>query len=190
MSAVPQLRRCRGFSLVEVMVAVIIIAVGMLGIAKMQALALSDTGSAGTRSLVAIQAAGLAASMHANRDYWAADPPPITNIAISGNGATVNIDVSTLAATRTSCIGCTATQMAAYDVQSWALALGQVVPAAAVVITCNTGGTPPLSCTIQISYMENATGVNATTSASDQSSAPSSGPNLIQQPQYKLYVEP
>src|SRR5580700_12341596 len=66
----------RGFSLIEVMVALIIIAVGMLGIAKMQALALSTTESSGVRSLVAIEAASLAASMHANRDYWVGNPPP------------------------------------------------------------------------------------------------------------------
>ncbi len=52
--------RTQGFSLIEVMVALIIIAVGMLGIAKMQALALSNTESSGVRSLVAIEAASLA----------------------------------------------------------------------------------------------------------------------------------
>src|ERR1700735_3101250 len=79
--------RGRGFSLVEVMVALIIIAVGMLGIAKMQALALSTTESSGVRSLVAIEAASLAASMHANRDYWVqGPPPPVTNITVSTTG--------------------------------------------------------------------------------------------------------
>ncbi|MGC1459686.1 MAG: prepilin-type N-terminal cleavage/methylation domain-containing protein, partial [Steroidobacteraceae bacterium] len=56
----PRPARQRGFSLIEVMVAVIIIAVGMLGIAKMQALGLSTTESSGVRSLVAIEAASLA----------------------------------------------------------------------------------------------------------------------------------
>ncbi|WP_425531315.1 type IV pilus modification PilV family protein, partial [Metallibacterium scheffleri] len=37
-------RPARGFSLVEVLVALIVVAVGLLGIAKMQALLLADTG--------------------------------------------------------------------------------------------------------------------------------------------------
>jgi type IV pilus assembly protein PilV len=60
----------RGFSLVEVMVALIVISVGLLGIAKLEALMLSSTGTSRLRSLVALQAASLAASMHADRDYW------------------------------------------------------------------------------------------------------------------------
>jgi len=40
----------RGFSLVEVMVAVIVICVGMLGIAKMEALSVSNTTTARLRS--------------------------------------------------------------------------------------------------------------------------------------------
>jgi len=53
------------------MIALFVTAIGLLGIAKLQSLAYASTGSANIRSLVAIQAAGLAASMHANRNYWA-----------------------------------------------------------------------------------------------------------------------
>ena len=83
--------RARGFSLIEVMVALIIIAVGMLGIAKMQALALSTTESSGTRSLVAIEAASLAASMHADRDYWVGGPPSASfTVAVQTTGPGTN----------------------------------------------------------------------------------------------------
>src|SRR2546430_13031518 len=61
----------RGFSLVEVMVAVIVICVGMLGIAKLEALSVSNTTTARLRSLAAIEAASLAAAKHTNRQYWA-----------------------------------------------------------------------------------------------------------------------
>jgi type IV pilus assembly protein PilV len=74
----------RGFSLVEVMVAVVVICVGLLGIAKMQALALSNSNTSRLRSLAAIEAAGLAAAMHSNREYWAgstgAAPPATINV--------------------------------------------------------------------------------------------------------------
>ena len=62
--------RDAGFSLVEVMVALIVMSVGLLGIAKMQALALTSTTSARMRSLVALEAASLASTMRADRAYW------------------------------------------------------------------------------------------------------------------------
>ena len=65
------LRAARGFSMVEVLVALIIIAVGLLGIAKMQALLLANTGVSRTRALIALEASSLASSMHADRSYWA-----------------------------------------------------------------------------------------------------------------------
>jgi type IV pilus assembly protein PilV len=181
----------RGFSLIEVMVALIIIAIGMLGIVKMQALALSTTASSGVRSLVAIEAASLAASMHANRHYWVAGPPPASfTVAVqtTGPGAvSVNITDPTnilnntqLCATTTVC---TAAQVAAYDVQQWASALGQVVPAALATISCN-GAAVPLSCTIQITWQENVTSTNNATAAA------SSAAGVLNSPQYTLYVEP
>jgi type IV pilus assembly protein PilV len=184
--------RMRGFSLIEVMVALIIIAVGMLGIAKMQALALSTTESSGTRSLVAIEAASLAASMHTNRDYWVlGPPPPVTHIDVAATGPgtfSTNIDVSALSATPTcgvtsACTTGNAAQIAAYDVQQWATALAQVVPAARATINCNNTGTP-LSCNIQIVWQENVTSTSNTTAAA------SSGANVLNSPVYTLYVEP
>jgi type IV pilus assembly protein PilV len=71
-TAGPAYRRARGFSLMEVMVALVVSTVGLLGLAKMEALALSSTSVAGSRSLAAIEAASLAAAMHANPGYWAA----------------------------------------------------------------------------------------------------------------------
>ena len=162
----------RGFSLIEVMIAVIVIAVGMLGIAKMQALALSTTASSGTRSLVAIEAASLAASMHANRDYWVNGPPApvihVTTSTLGVNSTSVSIDVSTLAGTpscgiTSACTAATTSQIAAYDLQQWGAALAQVVPASVATITCNTS--VPSSCTIQITWQENLTSTNNTTAA-------------------------
>src|ERR1700678_4179404 len=63
-------RRSEGFSLVEVMVALVVCCVGLLGLAKMEALSISSTGIAGARSLAAIEASSLAAAMHADRGYW------------------------------------------------------------------------------------------------------------------------
>src|SRR5215469_16764012 len=85
--------RADGFSLVEVMVAVVIICVGLLGIAKMQALALSNTTPSRLRALAAIEAAGLASAMHSNREYWAgATPPTTTTFNAGGTGQFASTD--------------------------------------------------------------------------------------------------
>jgi len=78
----------RGFSLVEVMVAVVVICVGLLGIAKMQALALSNSNTSRLRSLAAIEAAGLAAAMHSNREYWAGSTGTVPPATINVNALT------------------------------------------------------------------------------------------------------
>src|SRR5215471_3607666 len=94
--------RADGFSLVEVMVAVVIICVGLLGIAKMQALALSSTTTSRLRALAAIQAAGLASAMHSNREYWAgtagATPPANITFNAGGSGQFASSDVTLQAA--------------------------------------------------------------------------------------------
>jgi type IV pilus assembly protein PilV len=182
-------RQRAGFSLVEVLVALVVIAVGMLGIAKMHALALSGTGAAGTRSLIAIEAAGLAAALHANRDYWAATTQLTTNINASGGTASVDVFP-----TATNCVAttCSSAQIAAYDTQSFGAALAQIVPAANANISCQNG-VPPQSCTITITWLESITGMStATSSTTISSAAVSTAPtsNLLQQPQYILYVEP
>lgn len=72
-----RMRACasfRGFSLVEVLVALIVICVGLLGVAKMQALALSNMTTSRQRALAAFEAAALAGAMHSNRNYWASTP--------------------------------------------------------------------------------------------------------------------
>ena len=181
-------RHSGGFSLVEVLVALIVIAVGMLGIAKMHAIALSGTGSAGTRSLIAIEAAGLATSLHANRGYWATTSQLVTNVSVSGGIASVDVFPTAQTCSAT----CTSTQMAAYDLQSFGAGLAQIVPAAYATISCQNG-VPPQSCTITITWVENIVGMStAASSTAISSAALSSAPtsNLLQQPQYILYVEP
>ncbi len=182
----------RGFSLIEVMVALIIIAIGMLGVAKMQALALSTTGSSGIRSLVALEAASLASSMHTNRDYWVGGPPPasftvtINTTAVNTVSVVINDPTNTLGVAQpcaTTTAGCTSpAQIAAYDVQQWGAALGQIVPAALATISCSTA--VPSSCTIQITWQENVTSTNNATAANG------SAPSVLNSPQYTLYVEP
>jgi type IV pilus assembly protein PilV len=179
------------------MVALIVTSVGLLGIAKLEALALSSTGTASTRALVAMQAAGLASAMHSERAYWAAGLAPAVTTA---TGTTIgNADlVAALAATGSLCTSaagraqpyCTPTQMAAYDLLSWATAMQQLLPNYQTTITCSTVVAVPIDCTIQIQWSENAVAVNAqeaTQAANNQAANVSAA---FQVPTYTLYVEP
>jgi type IV pilus assembly protein PilV len=177
-----------GFTLIEVLVALIITAIGLLGIAKIEALAFANTGSASTRSLVAIQAAGLASAMHANRAYWALGlaPSPFT---ITG---TVISD-ATLAATATGATDCylggaapppcSPATLAAFDLHTWANALNGLLPGSNPVttITCPTASTP-LNCTIAVTWNEKTVSLN--------SQAATNTTTATFAPTYTLFVEP
>jgi type IV pilus assembly protein PilV len=180
--------RTSGFSLVEVMVAVVVICVGLLGIAKMQSLAMSSTNMARMRSLAALEAASLASAMHANRSFWAGannsglvPPASITYVPPPGAGIT---GIGSYPAGG-SCVQCTPTEIADYDFGNWINSLNGVLPGANATITC-ISATPPVNCTITITWSENP--VAMTQQEAQQSAAtPLAGFN---NPIYTLDVEP
>jgi type IV pilus assembly protein PilV len=194
----------RGFTLIEVMVAMVIISIGLLGIAKLQALAYASTGSASARSLVALQVAGLAAAMHADRSYWANGyaPPSIIITGTNISDATLNADAATASypvlSTGYCAYGsgntpCGASPpaaagdptLAAFDLHTYAAALNGMLGSSNPVttITCTTNPTTlTVSCTIQATWNEKAVSINT-----------QSGANTTQAtfaPTYTLYVEP
>jgi type IV pilus assembly protein PilV len=173
----------RGFSLVEVLVALIVISVGMLGIAKIQALAFASTGTAGVRSLAAIQAASLASAIRANRAYWAAGLAPL---AITVTGTVISdATLQGAATTATYCntgvnAPCNPATLAAFDLHRWATSLNSVLPNPTAQINCPTA-VIPITCSIQVNWGEkNVVGVN---------SQGANGAAMLG-PTYTLYVEP
>jgi type IV pilus assembly protein PilV len=191
-------KKDRGFSLVEVMVAVIVICVGLLGIAKMQALALSNTTTARLRSMAAFEAASLASAMHSNRDYWATFPGTITTSSVGGAVPTVAASDAALQTSITNAlsawpaepgagdpgtcveVSCVPADLAGFDYAWWLASLNGLLPNPTTAINCTP--TAPASCTIEISWQENAVNNNQ-----------SQANNLNSQfstPSYTLYVEP
>jgi type IV pilus assembly protein PilV len=164
----------RGFSLVEVMVALVICSIGLLGLAKLEALALSSTGVASGRSLAAIQASSLAAAMHANPGYWASGFAPATTTVSAANNYAAAAPCLTPGAG-----ACIPSALAAYDLQQWAIALQALLPGYYATITCSTAAFP-VTCTIQIQWVENAVAANA-----QQTNMAG-----MQVPTYVLYVQP
>src|ERR1700722_579762 len=102
----PMRQHTRGFTLVEVLVALLIISIGLLGIAKMQALALSNTNGGRLRALAAIEADSLNTTMTTERRYWGTltTAQSITVAGAKGNSTVTSTSESTLNGTVT-CTG-------------------------------------------------------------------------------------
>jgi type IV pilus assembly protein PilV len=190
-----------GFSLVEVMVALVVISVGLLGIAKMQALSLSSTGSAKTRSLAALEAASLGATMQADRAYWSAIATANFNITVPATGAITSSPTDpNLVAPSNACLTtgatantCTSAQLAAQDLKEWNAALHSALPNSAAVIACNTGAvTTPATCTITITWTDHVVAVNvASNTASTSAQVKTAVTNFATATsKYQLFVEP
>jgi type IV pilus assembly protein PilV len=199
----------RGFSLIEVLIALIVISVGLLGIAKLEALMLSSTGTSRLRSLVAIQAESLAAAMHSNRDYW--DNPALGTFALTATEAagstTFGGTPSALASEAQSPPSCqetspgtsspptcTVTQdMAAFDLSQWAgsgsgtgaKGMASVLQNSTTTISCapNAALNNVVTCTIAITW-------NEKTIAANNQESQFGAPTAFQSQTYTLVIEP
>ncbi|MBB3180507.1 type IV pilus modification protein PilV [Variovorax sp. Sphag1AA] len=173
-----------GFSMIEVLVSLVIIAFGLLGLSRMQAAAMGNTQIARARSLISLQASSLAASMHGNRGFWAQGAAPAS---ISAKGTTITDGSSILNATAdcspTAAATCTPAQMAAYDVQTWVANMNDRFPTYTAQITCTTAVGQPISCVIEVAWSEKYIAINRSTTTAG-------GATQTAAQQFSLYVEP
>jgi len=169
-----------GFSLIEVLIALIVLSVGFLGIAKMEGLALASNGVAGRRALASIEAASLADSMHVNRGYWGATASG-ASITVSGATVTGLPDSPAPLCEQTGGAACDAPHLASYDLQQWATSLNSLLPADTATVSCNTS--TPVECLITIAWTEQAVAINSAQASTGANSK-------ITNSTYKLYVEP
>jgi type IV pilus assembly protein PilV len=129
-----------GFSLVEVLVALVVLAVGMLGVASLFATSM-HAGSGAIARMQAVSLAGdLADRIRANRRAG-------TAYMNAGTGANNN------------CIGpgsvsCTPDQMAANDIYVWQRQLAQAFPGGTATGTVKFADGTPATYTILVSWAE------------------------------------
>ncbi|MGH8158327.1 MAG: type IV pilus modification protein PilV [Rhodanobacter sp.] len=144
--------RDHGFTLMEVLVALVVISIGLLGIASMQASAIASTHTSQTESLVSIEARSLADAMQANPGYWASGLFP-ASFTITNN----TISDTALAGQNTDCgtIACTPGQLAGYDLQHWATQLNLQVPGSTATVACQAS--TPYVCSITVVWTQKAT---------------------------------
>jgi len=177
-------KAARGFTLLEVLVAILVVALGLLGLAKMQALAISNTQVSSVRSLISLQASSLAAAMQGNRVYWASIVPanaPVGTVAlappasfsaagtvITGGPAASTANATCTSTTLPTSAQCNATQLAAADLQAWANTMNSLFPSYAANFACShtaAGSTAPVSCTITITWNEKYVAYSKTTAS-------------------------
>ncbi|MEJ2427260.1 MAG: type IV pilus modification protein PilV [Candidatus Thiodiazotropha sp.] len=149
----PAYRHTRGMTLIEVLVAAVVIAVGLLGVAAMQVTALQGSSNALFRTQAIDLASALTDRINANRDALnaytladatvedACDNPPDTICSMAPGG------------TAGDAANCTPEQMATYDVRDIACKIdNELPPNSTLAINC-PGGCPALQhMTIEISW--------------------------------------
>ena len=156
-------RRQSGFSLIEAMVALLVIAVGLLGIAGMQALSLNNTTSSRVRAVAAIDASNMASYMGANASYWRNLGAGGLSVTVTPSGSAAVLSDATLNSIAVDCAAnqCTPQQMAAYDLKQWGAVqqLG-LLPGGVGVVSCGSAG----ECTVTVGWNQKNMAVNGAAS--------------------------
>ncbi|MHB1299450.1 MAG: type IV pilus modification protein PilV [Burkholderiales bacterium] len=149
------MRQEAGFSMLEVLVALVIGMIGVLGMAGIQILAINDTERARYQSIAALTASSMVAEMQGNSAFWGATTVP-TTVTVSGSAVMVNGVLT--AGGNCNGVVCTSSQMAYYDLQSWGKALAGALPSGNGAIACAL--TTSVVCTIKINWTENNVALN------------------------------
>lgn len=139
-----------GFSLIEVLISLVIIAVGMLGVAGIMALSMNNDTSSRLQSLAALEATSMATAIQTNQAYW-----------VNGAGASYRGTAPTTSSQN--CNGttaCAASDIATEDLSNWGYTIAQSLPNGKGTVDCSTQpqtGTSPAAttCSIGIQWQAN-----------------------------------
>jgi type IV pilus assembly protein PilV len=130
-------RRQQGFSLVEAMVALVVLSVGMLGIAGLYVTTLRSGGGAIYRMQAVNLASDLADRIRVNRG---------ANVLYAGAAANNNCYGA-------GAVDCTPAQMAANDLLVWQAQVQNILPGGNGVVAVN-GAAVPYAYTITVNWVE------------------------------------
>ena len=151
----PLSRAQAGFTLVEALVTFLILAIGLLGLAGLQAKGLQFDQSAYQRTQAVLLAADISDRMRANLATARASSYTVAfGDAVS---STANCNTST----------CTVATMAKYDLTQWKIALAQLLPRGDGKIVTTAGVAPAVTATITVHWDELHSGVTGTACPGD-----------------------
>ncbi|WP_168203123.1 type IV pilus modification protein PilV [Marinobacter fonticola] len=131
-----------GFTMIEVLVALLVFAIGLLGVAGMQTLALKSTENSNIRSLANLHAYEIVERMRANM-------PGVTAGAyssITGKTGATNCQPA-----------CTASNLAAWDAEQWLSNLSADIPSTTSASVSYAGGV----ATVTVNWNERGLGSDA-----------------------------
>jgi len=157
-----------GFTLIEALIALVIIMVGLLGIAGLQALGVRNSAQAHVRSLASSDAKSLAADLRSNSAYWSG-AGAVQNLKVTWTGSGLNYDQAAFtSAPDCATTNCSPAQTAAYSVRQWAQSLSDLPAGAFMKMTVlATNGDFASTYRIQVTWPENGmNGQGATQAAS------------------------
>lgn len=123
----------RGFSMLEILITLVIIATALLGTAGLQIYAMRMGQSSQFRTQAVFLASDLAERMEANKAA-----------AVAGNYALALTSVSSVAATNCAMAACDSTNLASWDISQWGIAIANLLPQASWKITL----TPDADCPV------------------------------------------
>ena len=151
-----------GFTLIELMITMLIVTVGMLGLAKLQAAAVAETSMSRTRALMSFQAESLAGMMRANNTFWIVKGAgPFPSFTVTSAGAISNTSMSSppsgdcVTPAGGAAHSCPlASQLAYDDMYTWAGNFVAAFPNATANVTCKSasGGACAINPTVPHGY--------------------------------------
>jgi type IV pilus modification protein PilV len=147
MNSAIKLHRCRGMTLVEVLIAALIIGIGLLGVAALQVTALQGASNANFRSRAIDLSGSLADRIRSNLtmlETYAPTTPPTLNCAERPDPYCASVPGVSEADP------CSATQMAEFDLWEIRCRVSAELPGADLQVNCPDGcaATSPMEITV------------------------------------------
>jgi len=159
-------RHVAGFTLVELLMTMVIVAVGILGIVKMEAAGVAESQVSRVRSLMTFQAESLASSMRANRGYWASTTAAFSTAWTTPTSGAQSYPMSANGSDATcQTAGCSSSEMAYADAKAWSDAFAAAFPSAKFSVACSAScsagsSAAPRSYDITLTWSEKTLAVN------------------------------
>lgn len=123
----------RGFTMIEVLIAMVILAIGLLGLAALQAVGMRNNHSALSRFQATLSAYDMADRLRSNSASSIDTPAFLAFLAANYNKPALT-DYSTAVDACNSSPGCTSADMATNDRYEWSTNLSQTLPAGTGIV--------------------------------------------------------